>query len=142
MHTSFHLSFPVKSIGVTKMFYNEILGCPVGRSSEHWVDFDFFGNQISAHISDAATSVEETTEVDGKPVPLRHFGAILSVELWRELVQKLRVAGTEFILEPQIRYAGQPGEQHIVFVRDPSGNALEFKAFTNSQEVFQRQSQK
>jgi extradiol dioxygenase family protein len=114
----------------------------LGRSSEHWVDFDFFGNQISAHISDAATSVEETTEVDGKPVPLRHFGAILSVELWRELVQKLRVAGTEFILEPQIRYAGQPGEQHIVFVRDPSGNALEFKAFTNSQEVFQRQSQK
>jgi extradiol dioxygenase family protein len=137
MKAAFHLAFPVKSIGITKMFYHEVLGCPVGRSTEEWIDFDFFGHQISAHISVQMEEDVETSEVDGKKVPLRHFGAILPFEKWNELAHRLKAAGAEFVIEPQIRYEGQVGEQHIMFVNDPSGNALEFKAFTNSKEVFQ-----
>lgn len=137
MKAAFHLAFPVKSLGITKMFYHEILGCPIGRSSDHWMDFNFFGHQISAHLSKGMDGEQEMTEVDGKEVPLQHFGAILSMENWKELAHKLKVSGTEFIIEPQIRYEGQKGEQHIMFVYDPSGNALEFKAFTNEDEVFE-----
>jgi extradiol dioxygenase family protein len=137
MKAAFHLAFPVKSIGITKMFYHEVLGCPVGRSTEEWIDFDFFGHQISAHISVQMEEDVETSEVDGKKVPLRHFGAILPFEKWNELAHRLKAAGAEFVIEPQVRYEGQVGEQHIMFVNDPSGNALEFKAFTNSKEVFQ-----
>ena len=137
MKAEFHLAFPVKSIGITKMFYHEVLGCPVGRSTEHWIDFDFFGHQISAHVSSEEGLNGEMSEVDGKQVPLRHFGAILSLEDWQALAQKLKVSGAEFILEPQIRYEGETGEQHVMFVSDPSGNALEFKAFKNQKEIFQ-----
>lgn len=131
----FHLAFPVKSLGVTKMFYNEILGCKIGRSTERWIDFDFFGNQISAHVSDNSIQNAETSEVDGKEVPLRHFGAVLNMETWNVLAEKLKVAGVEFVIEPQIRYKGEVGEQHIMFLYDPSGNALEFKAFSNIEEM-------
>lgn len=136
MQSVFHLAFPVKSLGITKMFYHDILGCPVGRSAERWMDFDFFGHQISAHLSNETERDNEMTKVDGKEVPLRHFGAILSVEAWKELANKLRVSGTEFIIEPQLRYKGRKGEQHYMFVYDPSGNALEFKAFLNPDDVF------
>lgn len=136
MKAAFHLAFPVKSIGITKMFYHEVLGCPVGRSTEDWIDFDFFGHQISAHISAHMQEDVEMTEVDEKKVPLRHFGAILSMEKWDELAYRLKASGAEFVIEPQIRYQGQVGEQHIMFVNDPSGNALEFKAFVHPEEVF------
>lgn len=136
MKAAFHLAFPVKSIGITKMFYHEVLGCPVGRSTEEWIDFDFFGHQISAHISTQNEDDMEMTEVDGKKVPLRHFGAILPLEKWDKLAHRLKAAGAEFVIEPQIRYQGQVGEQHIMFVNDPSGNALEFKAFAHPEEVF------
>ncbi len=118
------------------MFYNEVLGCPIGRSSDHWVDFNFFGHQISAHLSLEMDNEVEMTEVEGKKVPLRHFGAILSMEDWTQLAQTLKVSGTEFIIEPQVRYKGKKGEQHIMFVYDPSGNALEFKAFSDDSEIF------
>lgn len=136
MKAAFHLAFPVKSLGITKMFYNEVLGCPIGRSSDHWIDFNFFGHQISAHLSQDMDNEPELTEVEGKKVPLRHFGAILSLEDWTQLAHKLKVSGTEFIIEPQVRYKGKKGEQHIMFVYDPSGNALEFKAFADSEEIF------
>jgi extradiol dioxygenase family protein len=136
MKAAFHLAFPVKSIGITKMFYHEVLGCPVGRSTEDWIDFDFFGHQISAHLSAHMEEDVEMTEVDEKKVPLRHFGAILSLEEWEELAHRLKASGAEFVIEPQIRYQGQVGEQHIMFVSDPSGNALEFKAFSNPEYVF------
>ena len=135
MKFPFHLAFPVKSLGVTKMFYNEILGCKIGRSTDRWMDFDFFGNQISAHVSKNAIQSAETSVVDDKEVPLRHFGAVLDVESWNQLAEKLRVAGVEFVIEPQLRFKGEKGEQHIMFLYDPSGNALEFKAFSNMEEM-------
>ena len=136
MKAPFHLAFPVKSLTVTKMFYNEVLGCPIGRSAENWIDFDFFGNQISAHESSNMEQDSEISIVNEKHVPLRHFGAILAMDLWKNLSEKLKVAGIEFILEPQIRYKGQLGEQHIMLFYDPSRNALELKSFTNPEEIF------
>ena len=131
------MAFPVKSLGVTKMFYHEVLGCPIGRSSDNWVDFDFFGNQISAHISSNSISDDTTSIVDEIEVPLRHFGVILNLDDWKKLADKLKVAGAEFVIEPQVRYKGKVGEQHIMFLYDPSGNALEFKAFTNPDDMFE-----
>ena len=118
------------------MFYNDILGCPIGRSTEQWMDFDFFGNQISAHVSSGEISDAEKSEVDGKDVPLRHFGAILARDQWNLLAEKLKVSGIDFIIEPQIRFKGAPAEQHIMFFYDPSGNAIELKAFTKAEYVF------
>lgn len=137
MKAPFHLAFPVKSLGVTKMFYHEVLGCPIGRSSDNWVDFDFFGNQISAHICSNSISDDTTSIVDEIEVPLRHFGVILNLDDWKKLADKLKVAGAEFVIEPQVRYKGKVGEQHIMFLYDPSGNALEFKAFTNPDDMFE-----
>lgn len=136
MKAPFHLAFPVKSLGVTKMFYNEVLGCEIGRTSDRWMDFDFFGNQISAHVSKNSMQDSETSEVDGKAVPLRHFGAVLNLEAWKSLAEKLKVAGVEFVIKPLVRFEGEVGEQHIMFLYDPSGNALEFKAFANPDEMF------
>lgn len=136
MKAPFHLAFPVQSLGITKMFYHEVLGCEIGRSTDHWMDFDFFGNQISAHVSKSQIHETETSEVDGKAVPLRHFGAVLSLEEWKKLAEKCKVAGVEFVLHPQVRFEGEKGEQHIMFFHDPNGNALEFKAFTNPEEMF------
>lgn len=136
MSAPFHLAFPVKSLGVTKMFYNEVLGCRIGRSTERWMDFDFFGHQLSAHVSYNSIQDSDMSEVDGKEVPLRHFGVVLKLDEWNSLAEKLKMAGIEFLIEPQIRYKDETAEQHIMFLNDPSGNALEFKAFTNPGELF------
>ena len=131
----FHLAFPVRDVESTRAFYAGVLGCPVGRSSERWIDFDFFGHQLSAHVADE--DVLATNEVDGDDVPVRHFGVVLSMERWRTLAERLRAAGVEFLIEPKIRFAGEVGEQATLFLRDPSGNALEFKAFADPTRLFQ-----
>lgn len=131
----FHLAFPVDDLDATRRFYGETLGCEIGRSSKRWVDFDFHGHQITAHLSTEADQTP-TNAVDGDAVPVRHFGLILSISAWDKLAQRLKTAGVEFIIEPRVRFAGEPGEQRTMFVRDPSGNALEFKAFADPARIF------
>jgi extradiol dioxygenase family protein len=131
----FHLAFPVRDLAEARRFYGELLGCPEGRSSDEWVDFDFFGHQIVAHLS-APDGKAATNPVDGENVPVRHFGVILTLDEWETLTAKLRAAQMSFIIEPQIRFKGQAGEQATCFFLDPSGNALELKAFANDASVF------
>ena len=131
----FHLAFPVDDLAEARHFYGTVLGCAEGRSSEDWVDFDFYGHQIVAHLcpeSDRAGS----NWVDGDDVPVRHFGVVLPLDIWRALSRRLKKAGATFLVEPHVRFAGLPGEQATLFVLDPSGNALEFKAFKNLQQLF------
>ena len=130
----FHLAFPVRDIESTKRFYVELLGCRVGREAERWIDFDLHGHQLSAHL--APPDAVATNPVDGEQVPVRHFGVILTLSAWRMLEARLRAAGAEFLIEPQVRFAGQAGEQATMFLRDPSGNALEFKAFADDRDIF------
>ena len=132
----FHLAFPVRDIAEARNFYGGLLGCPEGRSSEAWVDFDFFGHQLVAHLSPAECGLAATGEVDGDAVPVRHFGAILGLQAWQALADKLRAAGTRFIIEPHVRFQGEVGEQATMFFLDPSGNALEFKSFADMSQVF------
>lgn len=132
----FHLAFPVRDLAEARDFYGKLLGCPEGRSSPEWVDFDFYGHQIVAHLSPDEVGHRNTSAVDGEDVPVRHFGAILTLSEWQELAAKLEAAGTSFVIEPQIRFQGQPGEQATMFFLDPSGNALEFKAFADDAMVF------
>ena len=132
----FHLAFPVRDLAEARAFYGDLLGCPEGRSSEGWVDFDFYGHQIVAHLAPGEVGHRHTSAVDGEQVPVRHFGAILTLPEWEALAQKLKAAGTKFIIEPQIRFKGQPGEQATLFFLDPCGNALEFKAFADDSMVF------
>jgi extradiol dioxygenase family protein len=132
----FHLAFPVDSLASARAFYGELLGCPEGRSSDAWVDFDFYGHQIVAHLSPGEAAIRNTSEVDGDAVPVRHFGAILSMEQWEALAEKLRKVGTDFVIEPHVRFKGEVGEQATMFFMDPSGNALEFKAFGDLSQVF------
>ena len=132
----FHLAFPVTDLAEARRFYGKFLGCPEGRSSDDWVDFDFFGHQIVAHKVDATRMVDATSLVDGKNVPVRHFGAVLSMEQWEAMAKRLTDAGTEFVIEPYIRFKGEVGEQATMFFLDPSGNALEFKAFKNMDSLF------
>lgn len=134
----FHLAFPVKDLGEAREFYGGLLGCPEGRSSEQWVDFNFFGHQIVAHLSPEECRNTHTSAVDGEAVPVRHFGAVLSLPEWEELAQRLRGAGVRFLIEPQVRFRGQVGEQATMFFLDPSGNALEFKAFGDPSQLFAR----
>ena len=134
----FHLAFPVKDLAEARHFYGGLLGCPEGRSSPHWVDFDFYGHQIVAHLSPEECGHRSTSQVDGEDVPVRHFGAILSMADWDTLATRLRAAGTRFVIEPQVRFKGQAGEQATMFFLDPSGNALEFKAFGDLAQVFAR----
>lgn len=133
----FHLAFPVHDLAQARHFYGELLGCPEGRSSDEWVDFNFYGHQIVAHLTSeiAATAANR---VDGDDVPVRHFGVVLGMNEWRALSQRLLDARVKFIIEPHIRFAGQPGEQATMFVLDPSGNALEFKAFSNINRLFEK----
>ena len=131
----FHLAFPVRDLQEARRFYGELLGCPEGRSSPHWVDFDFHGHQIVAHLSKQRDEIG-TSEVDGENVPVRHFGLILSIAEWQEVTAKLKAAGTAFIIEPQMRFVGQAGEQATCFFLDPSGNALELKAFADEAMIF------
>jgi extradiol dioxygenase family protein len=131
----FHLAFPVRDLREARRFYGELLGCPEGRSSPEWVDFNFHGHQIVAHLC-AAGETTATNPVDGEDVPVRHFGVILSVPEWETVTAKLQQAQVRFIIEPQIRFRGQPGEQATCFFLDPSGNALELKAFADDAMVF------
>ncbi len=132
----FHLAFPVRDLAEARAFYGNLLGCKEGRSAAEWVDFDFFGHQIVAHLSLERGGTQAKNHVDGELVPVRHFGVILSMPEWHELVQKLDEGGVKFIIRPQIRFAGGPGEQATCFLLDPSGNALEFKAFADDSMVF------
>jgi len=132
----FHLAFPVRDLGEARAFYGDLLGCPEGRSSDEWVDFDFYGHQIVTHLAPDEIGHRSTNPVDGHDVPVRHFGAILTVPQWEALAEKLTTAGTAFIIAPNIRFKGQPGEQATMFFLDPSGNALEFKAFADDAMVF------
>ena len=136
MTPPFHLAFPVKDLEETKSFYGGLLGCTLGRESDKWVDFNFFGHQLSAHVKPEELKLAEKNVVDGKNVPVRHFGAVLEWETWHQLADKLKDYGIDFIIEPYIRFEGQVGEQATMFFLDPSGNALEFKSFKDPSQIF------
>jgi extradiol dioxygenase family protein len=132
----FHLAFPVDDLAAARRFYGNLLGCPEGRSAEEWVDFDLHGHQIVAHLAPEAVRARATNPVDGDDVPVPHFGLVLAMDDWRALADRLTGAGVEFVIAPTIRFEGQPGEQATMFLRDPCGNALEFKAFANPRKLF------
>ena len=132
----FHLAFPVDDLTRARAFYGDLLGCPEGRSSDEWVDFNFFGHQIVAHLAPDEAGHRDTNAVDGHNVPVRHFGAILPMTTWEALADTLKAAGTNFVNEPYVRFKGEVGEQATMFFLDPSGNALEFKAFGDMSQVF------
>ncbi len=132
---AFHHAFPVTDLEATRRFYCETLGCEQGRSAERWIDFDFYGHQISAHLVEQMPA-DASNEVDGKRVPVRHFGLILDWDEWHRLRDRLLAQDIDFLIEPHIRFAGQSGEQATLFINDPSGNGLEFKAFRNPQSIF------
>ena len=132
----FHLAFPVDDLGAARRFYGELLGCPEGRSAEHWVDFNLYGHQIVAHLAPEAVRARATNPVDGEEVPVPHFGLVLPMAEWKQLAEKLEAAGTRFVIEPTVRFEGQPGEQATMFLLDPAGNALEFKAMADPAKLF------
>jgi hypothetical protein len=132
----FHLAFPVHDLAAARAFYREVLGCGEGRSSDQWIDFDLYGHQIVAHLDPAAKPVATRNPVDGHDVPVPHFGVVLTMDQWEGLAARLRAAGIHFGIEPHIRFKGQPGEQATMFFLDPSGNALEFKAFADDAMLF------
>ncbi|HEY0264874.1 MAG TPA: VOC family protein [Granulicella sp.] len=137
MPTPFHIAFPVDDLAAARTFYGGLLGCPEGRSSSQWIDFDLFGHQIVAHLK--PRPVEDETHhnpVDGHDVPVPHFGVVLTMEQWEQLAERLRAAGTKFVIEPYIRFKGEVGEQATMFFLDPAGNALEFKAFADMGQLF------
>lgn len=131
----FHLAFPVHDLAAARRFYGQFLGCPEGRSSSEWIDFDLFGHQIVAHLA-PARAPDHHNPVDGHDVPVPHFGVVLDWDDFHALADRLRAAGVKFVIEPYIRFAGQPGEQATMFFRDPSGNALEFKSFRDRSQLF------
>ena len=133
----FHLAFPVDNLDKTREFYTKILGCSEGRSSDRWIDFDFYGHQVVAHLVDTLDSVEKN-QVDGDNVPASHFGVILKMKDWEELAARLNESDIKFIIEPHIRFKGEPGEQATMFFLDPCGNALEFKSFNRDDMIFAR----
>jgi extradiol dioxygenase family protein len=135
-HPRFHLAFPVRDLAEARAFYGDLLGCREGRSSDEWVDFDFFGHQIVAHLSPDEAPHKAHNLVDGEQVPVRHFGIILNMNAWKELAARLSSRDVRFIIEPGIRFEGEPGEQATFFFADPSGNALEFKAFADEGMIF------
>ena len=131
----FHLAFPVRDLTEARRFYGDLLGCAEGRSAEEWVDFDFHGHQIVAHLAPPVAG-SASNQVDGEQVPVRHFGVILDLDSWRQLASRLSVGGADFLISPTTRFEGEPGEQSTFFILDPSGNALEFKAFADDAMVF------
>ena len=134
----FHLAFPVHDLAAARAFYGGLLGCPEGRSSEDWVDFDFFGHQIVAHLAPDAPPRRHSNPVDGHDVPVPHFGAVLAMVQWENLAARLEAAATEFVIAPNVRFRGQPGEQATMFFLDPSGNAIEIKAMRDPANLFAR----
>lgn len=135
MDAPFHLAFPVNDIETTRTFYSEIIGCSVGREAERWIDFNFFGHQISAHLVDALEEIA-TNPVDGESVPARHFGLVLEWNTWHGFVEQLNKKEVDYLIKPTIRFKGEVGEQATFFITDPSGNALEFKSFKDSEHLF------
>ena len=132
----FHLAIPVDDLKTAEAFYGDLLGCPRGRRSDDWIDFDFFGHQLVTHLSPAACSAAPSNDVDGENVPVRHFGVVISPAEWEGLAARLQGAGADFIIEPTIRFKGSPGEQGTFFIRDPAGNALEFKCIADMKQLF------
>ena len=132
----FHLAFPVNDLAAARRFYVELLGCPEGRSSDEWIDFDLHGHQIVAHLAPEAVRVRAGNRVDGEDVPVPHFGIVLPMAEWKTLASRLEDAGVEFVIAPAIRFEGEPGEQATMFFLDPAGNALEFKAMANPANLF------
>jgi extradiol dioxygenase family protein len=132
----FHLAFPVHDLAEARAFYGGVLGCAEGRSSESWIDFDFAGHQIVAHLDPTAQPVAVTNPVDGHDVPVPHFGIVLTMADWQALAARVEAAGVRFGIAPHVRFKGQAGEQATMFFRDPSGNALEFKAFADDSQLF------
>lgn len=132
----FHLAIPVNDVETNRAFYREILGCEEGRSSDHWVDFNFFGHQLVIHYQETPSEEKISNPVDGKEVPVPHFGVVLSLDSFWELASKLKKRNISFIIEPYIRFEGEVGEQATMFFKDPAGNALEFKAFKNIDQLF------
>lgn len=131
----FHVAFPVVDLVATQQFYETVLGCRVGRTSDRWIDFNLFGHQITAHLS-TTTDIVGTNPVDGQSIPVRHFGVILTLAEWDTLVQRLKTQQVKFLVEPSVRFRGEVGEQATLFIQDPSGNALEFKAFGDDASIF------
>ncbi|MEM9050791.1 MAG: VOC family protein [Bacteroidota bacterium] len=136
MPRPFHLAIPVNDLEITRKFYREILGCEEGRSSDHWVDFNFFGHQLVLHQKEGIKEDTVSNPVDGKEVPVPHFGAVMTLEDWGHLAERLKGQNIEFIIEPYIRFEGEVGEQRTMFFEDPEGNALEFKAFADISGLF------
>ena len=136
METLFHIAFPVHDLAAARAFYGGVLGCNEGRSSDRWIDFDLYGHQIVAHLAPGAKHSVNHNPVDGHDVPVPHFGVILTLAQWQALAERVRNAGIKFVIEPYVRFKGQPGEQATMFFLDPSGNALEFKAFADFKQVF------
>jgi hypothetical protein len=134
----FHVAFPVHDLVLARAFYGGTLGCLEGRSSQDWVDFNFYGHQIVAHLAPEETRQVRRNTVDSHGVPVRHFGIVLPMPEWQALAERLRAKDVEFLIEPYIRFKGQPGEQATMFFLDPSGNALEIKAFTDITKLFAR----
>jgi hypothetical protein len=132
----FHLAFPVDDLAAARRFYGELIGCPEGRSAGHWVDFDLHGHQIVAHLAPDAVRQGATNPVDGEAVPVPHFGLVLEMAQWTALAERLNAAGTAFVIPPTVRFAGEPGEQATMFLLDPAGNALEFKAMADPANLF------
>ena len=132
----FHLAFPVDDLAAARRFYGELLGCPEGRSAEHWVDFDLHGHQIVAHLAPDSAPRRSANEVDGENVPVPHFGLVLAMDEWKALAERLEGTGVEFVIPPTVRFEGQPGEQATMFLLDPAGNALEFKAMADPANLF------
>lgn len=132
----FHLAFPVDDLAAARRFYGDVLGCPEGRSSDEWIDFDLHGHQIVAHLAPEAVCARASNPVDGEDVPVPHFGVVLPMAAWRQMADQLRAAGTRFVIEPTVRFEGQPGEQATMFFLDPAGNALEFKAMADPAKLF------
>ena len=134
----FHLAFPVHDLAAARAFYGGLLGCPEGRSSDEWIDFDFFGHQIVAHLVEGAGPGGASNAVDGHDVPVPHFGAVLDMAAWEKLAARLEGAEVDFAIPPTVRFRGEPGEQATMFFRDPSGNALEIKAMAKPENLFAR----
>jgi len=132
----FHLAFPVHDLKQARQFYRDLLECPEGRSDDRWIDFDLYGHQIVTHLDPSMTAGNVSNSVDGENVPVPHFGVVLTMEQWSDLADRLQASGVKFVIEPTIRFRGQTGEQATMFFCDPSGNALEFKAFADDNQLF------
>lgn len=133
----FHLAIPVQEITTTRDFYRDILGCKEGRSSDHWVDFDFFGHQLVIHLNQSKKNIDSENIVDGKNVPVPHFGIVLDWQMFTQIEKRIKNK-VEFIIKPYVRFKGERGEQKTMFFKDPSGNALEFKSFKNINQLFEK----